>query len=61
MCDKARHNHAGEDRAREWRFLGSVVNTFAERVLENAPDDRDYEGIAREASLHMWDKVFERR
>jgi len=59
LCDEARHNHAGQERAREWRFLSSVVNTFAERVLANAPDDRDYEGIAGEASLQVWDKVFE--
>ena len=59
LCDEARHNHAGQDRAREWRFLSSVVNTFAERVLANAPGDRDYEGIAGEASLQVWNKVFE--
>jgi hypothetical protein len=59
LCDEARYRYAGEDRAREWRFLSSVVNTFAERVLANAPEDQDYEEIAGEAALHVWDRVFE--
>jgi len=60
LCDEARHRYAGKDRAREWRFLSSVVNTFAERVLTNAPEDQDYEKIAGEAAMHVWDRVFER-
>jgi len=59
VVDEARYRFVeSQDLMRRWNFFVSVTNTFAEMFLESAEEDRDYEELAGEAAIHIWDSIF---
>ncbi len=57
LVDQVRHYYAPLSEQREWRYFGSVTNTWAEMVLANAKEGEDYEAIGGELGEEAWEKV----
>lgn len=54
VLDDCARRYAPAEKQREWRYLASVVNTWAGMLLDLSPDDRDYEGQAGDLAERVW-------